>query len=281
MIAQMNRRYAIVLSALLINAACFAWGAEGHKIVGAIAAANLTPETAKAIRALLGDQTVADACCWADEIKSNKKYDWIKPLHYINVPMDATSIDMNRDSRKGVQIVSAIMKYKGILNDTSQSKEDRLQALRLLLHMVGDVHQPFHVSYEKDLGGNKLTVQAFGKKSNMHQVWDSVLIQHRLNEAKGGKGDWVVMSADLRKAITAEQQKKWLQTNDPLAWANESFTVTRELYKAQPTEAGVDEAYYKRWMPTCSERLQMAGVRLGALLNECFASAPATSKSKP
>jgi hypothetical protein len=140
--------------------------------------------------------------------------------------------------------------------------------VRLLFHFVGDIHQPFHVSYKEDLGGNKLTIQAFGRKSNMHKVWDSDLIQRRLKDTKGG---WAVMSADLRESITVPERKKWTISADPAVWANESFGITRQLYSTAPTgKAGIDDVYYKQWLPTLNTCLEVGGVRLAALLNDAL-----------
>ena len=268
------RHLPATLLALLITYPCLAWGSEGHRIVGAIAAAQLDKQTAKAVAELLDDETVADAACWADEVRSDKQYDWIKPLHYINVPRGATSVDMQRDGAKGEQVVSSIAKYRDILKDTSRPKAERAQALKLLLHFVGDVHQPMHVSFKEDLGGNKLTVTSFGKKSNMHKVWDTDLIQRRLRDTKGG---WATMSADLWQAITDDQRKAWAASTNPVDWANESFAITLQLYAKAPANDGVNDDYYKQWSPTLNARLQAAGVRLGALLNDTL-KAPASPK---
>ena len=262
-----------LLATVLATSPCLAWGGDGHRIVGTIASSDLTPATAAAVRDLLGEQTLADACCWADEIRSDKQYDWIKPLHYINVPMGATSIDVQRDAAGGQQVLAAIDRFKAVLADAKRPRQERLQALRLVLHLVADVHQPLHVSYAVDLGGNKLAVTSFGERSNMHRVWDSDLIRRRLKETKGG---WATLSADLRQAITPERRETWRKARDSKAWAEESLAITRRLY-AEPPDAkeGVNDAYWKAWMPTVEQRLQAAGVRLAVVLNEALdANAP-------
>lgn len=262
--------------ALLCAARCLAWGADGHRIVGTIASSDLTPAAAAAVRDLLGDQTLADACVWADEVRSDPRYDWVAPLHYINVPVGATSLEMKRDANDGKQVVSAIATYRATLKDTTKTREERLLALRLLLHFVADIHQPFHVSYAKDKGGNALAVQAFGTRSNMHRVWDTDLIRRRLKDTTGG---WATMSADLRQSITDEQRAAWRKSSDPVDWANESLTITRKAYAKPPDEkTGVDDAYWKAWMPTVDTRLQAAGVRLAAVLNEAL---PEPKPAKP
>ncbi len=264
---------ASILASLLVVGQAFAWGNEGHRIIGTIATAQVSESTSKALRELLGDETTADACVWADEIRSNRSYDWVKPLHYINVPRGAETIDLARDGADGNQVVSAISKYTAILADRSRPKAERLEALRLVLHFVGDVHQPLHVSYSDDLGGNKLSLQAFGKKSNLHRAWDTDLIQRRL---KSGKDGWAVLSADLRESITPEQRARWTASRQPIEWANESLAITRRIYANLPKGRGdIDDAYYERWMPTVQERLQAAGVRLAVLLDEALGESKA------
>ena len=263
---------------------CFAWGADGHRIVGTIAASQLSPEATKAVAELLGEHNIADSCYWADEMRSNPAYDWVKPLHYINVPRGATTVDMKRDGLDGQQVVGAIQKYRVILADKSLSKEERLLALRLLLHFIGDIHQPLHASYSDDKGGNLLTVRAFGAKSNMHKVWDSDLITHEMSGSKSARKTWQELADDLRKSIKPRQIAQWKKSLDPVAWADESLAVAIQIHAnlpKPPTESGGDdvaEPYAKRWTETVHERLQTAGVRLAAVLNEALgsAAAPAT-----
>jgi len=230
------------------------------------------------MRELLGNETLADACCWADDVRSDRGYDWIKPLHYINVPQGATAVDMSRDGAKGEQVVGAIERFRKVLADPSQPKEKRLEALRLVLHLVGDVHQPLHVSYSVDLGGNRLSVVSFGAKSNMHRVWDTDLIRRKLKDTKGG---WATLSADLRQAITDRQRETWRAAAEPRAWADESLAITRRIYREPPdAKEGVNDAYWRAWMPVVNERLQMAGVRLAMVLNSALDRKP-ESKAPP
>ena len=105
----------------------------------------------------------------------------------------------------------------------------------------------------------------------MHRVFDSDLIGRRLKDTKGG---WATMSADLRTAITDKQRSEWAASRDPLAWANESFELTRRAYREQPDpRTGIDDAYWKRWMPVVNQRLAMGGVRLAEVLNDAFGKA--------
>src|SRR6185503_6395221 len=128
----------VMLSVSLLVAPCQAWGPDVHRIIGDIAAKHLRPAAKKAIADLLGDQTLADVSNWADEIRKNPAYDWAKPLHYINVSRDAVVIDLNRDCADGNCVVAAIRRYSMTLRDPKAPKEQRIEALKFLVHFVGD-----------------------------------------------------------------------------------------------------------------------------------------------
>ena len=150
------------LAASLACDPCFAWGDDGHKIVATIATSQLSEPAQRALRELLGDETVADAAVWADKVRSDAQYDWIKPLHYINVPRGATSVDGRRDAVKEGEIVSAIIRYRGVLKDRSRPKEERLLALRLVMHLVGTDNIRDVIAFPKTQSGGDLMIDAPG-----------------------------------------------------------------------------------------------------------------------
>ncbi len=263
--ARMLRVVTALLTLATLSAPAFSWGCDGHKIVCAIAWEEMSESTRAQIRELLGAAEFPEQGCWADQVRSDPTYDWAKPLHYINVPRDARTVELARDGQGGKQILGAIDRYRGILGDKSKSKEERLEALRFLVHFVGDLHQPLHVSYEDDLGGNRITLESFGKKSNLHKVWDSDLIDHRLAV---GQSSWSGLAEELEHTISTTERQRWRRQLDPLDWANDSLRLTRELYANLPNATGaIDEAYYKRFISKVESRLQEGGVHLGALLN--------------
>ncbi len=137
-------------------------------------------------------------------MRSDHTYDWIKPLHYINVPRGADHVDLARDCPGGQCVAGAIIKYRDMLKDPQATPEDKLLALRLLVHFVEDLHQPMHVGYADDKGGNMITLTLLGKPTNLHAVWDSGIIEDRL----AGKG-WKPWAESLTKRITPEQQAAW------------------------------------------------------------------------
>ena len=172
----MNRRTtSLALIAILIPSVYFAWGRDGHRIVGNIAAEHLTPQAGAAVKDLLGDESLADVSTWADEIRRERKN--TAPLHYANVDPDHDRFDLQRDCPKEGCVVSVIIKYSHVLRNENASRQEKVEALKFLVHFVGEVHQPLHVSYARDKGGNDIKVAFFENNTNLHSLWDSGLIR--------------------------------------------------------------------------------------------------------
>ncbi len=246
--------------AVAVSAACHAWGEDGHRIVGEIAAHHLTPEATAAVAGLLGDKTLADVSNWADEIKSDSSWDWAKPLHYANVQPGEPTFDMERDCPEAGCVVKAIEDYSEVLADTERPAEERVTALKFLVHFVGDIHQPLHVSHARDRGGNDIKVEFFHNRTNLHVVWDSLLIL-RTNKP------WSKYATELRRRITPEMRSRWGKVTDPTMWANESYTLAVDHAYVIPGDGELGQKYFDCSIPIVERRLQSAGVRLAVLLN--------------
>ena len=257
-----------------------AWGAQGHRLVGLIAANELTPAATRNVTWLLGHQTLADVSSWADRYNSgvHQTFFW----HFLNIPPDATSYDRDRDCpRQPDTIVSAredpwrdcavdrILYNQARLADTTLDRADRAIALKFLVHFVGDLHQPFH-ALGVGHGGNDIKVSIFGSDTcgnypcNLHTVWDSSLITHRnLDDAH-----YLPVLEDL---IT---QNHWQgqPAGTPAEWAMQSHDIAKAALL--PEHAAVDEAYYRAHIADVDQRLAIAGTRLATLLNQILTAAP-------
>jgi len=220
---------------LFLSSHAGAWGEQGHQIIGTIAMTRINAQTRAAVIELLGDDDLAKAGLWADQIRGDADYDWAKPLHYVNAPRTAERVEMDRDCPGGECVVGAIGKFLAIAVDQSKPIEERREALKFAVHFIGDIHQPLHAGYKDDLGGNRISVIAFGDiKTNLEVA-------------------------------------SWQAQLDPLAWANESMSITRKIYHDLPADAKVGEAYYQANFPIISHRLAAAGVRMAAILDKAFA----------
>lgn len=252
----------IVICCLLLTASALGWGREGHQIVGSIAEANLNDKAKAAVKDLLGDKSLADVSTWADEIRGDPDYRWAKPLHYVNLPIGASEFNLEQDCPEKGCVVSAILDYSEKLSRGNTSREKKIEALKFLVHFVGDVHQPLHVSYAEDKGGNDIHVRFFNQSTNLHTVWDTMIIRRRSNK-------WTDLAATLKDGITSQQKADW-GVVDPIAWANESYKLAVSNAYDVPPDGTLDNAYYNKNVKIVEEQLSKGGIRLAALLNEIF-----------
>lgn len=251
------------------------WGAQGHRIVASIAEGLLTDAAADAILEILGDESLADISTWPDKIRGDRRYDWVKPLHYINVPRSATSVDLSRDGRRYQNVVNAIPRFLEDALDERKPAVERRNALAFVVHFVGDVHQPLHVSYSDDKGGNSVRVRFFGSRRKLHGVWDTSMIARRAG------GDWRAYAEELAGSIDEELQSELAGVVEPVDWANESLSYTRTTVYEFGDDHRLGEAYYDKNLPVVEDRLIGAGVRLAALLNAAFGTGVVVTVSEP
>lgn len=232
-----------------------AWGPEGHQVIANLAEQQLTPAARKEVGRLLALEpgaTLASLANWADEYRSAETAAW----HYVNFPPNACVYDAPRDCPDGACVVGAIAQQTAILQaDTSDVR--RLSALKYLVHLVGDVHQPLHAGYRDDRGGNTYQLQAFMRGSNLHAFWDSGLI-YALHE------DVATLTARLSRQLPSVADTMWTAAQA----AQESCRIvsTPGFYPAR--RVGVD--YIKRFTPVVEQRLLRAASRLAGLLNRIW-----------
>jgi hypothetical protein len=257
-----------MLIVMWLTCVCFGWGAAGHKITAAIASSCLTDQARVRVTELL----MADLSPWADTILYKPRGSWkhTKKWHWINIPRGEASVHYDRDCNNGGCVVSAITQQVAILRDGSATKEAHAVALKFLVHFVGDVHQPMHVAYRKDKGGGKVKLRvtfksARGRKSDLHKMWDTELIQERTGK------DWAALAHEIRASRGSERYKKLAAEKDPTQWANESLAATIKIYDELPANKVLGKDYYENNVGTVENRLVAGGVRLAVLLNDIFA----------
>jgi hypothetical protein len=249
----------LILVSLIIGS----WGTLGHQTVARIAENHLSPKARQAVHVLLGKETLADVSNWADEIRPLPEYKYAAPLHYINVPsgLDYNAFSKAVTSQQTDNIYTAIMQCKKKLLDKTVTREQKTEALKFLVHFVGDAHQPMHVSRAEDKGGNTIQVQFDGKGTNLHALWDSKLIEHQ--------------AFDLEKMLKNYDQAgnkeiaAW-QHDEVLKWLFESYQICDTLYAETAKENKLTEDYYTAHIPIVEKRIDKSGIRLAGLLNEIF-----------
>jgi hypothetical protein len=261
-----------------------AWGAQGHRLVGLIAADRLTPAARQNVAWLLDGQTLADVSSWADTITSEQVQ--TSYWHYLNIPPEASGYDRDRDCPKqpGTEagsradrwrdcVVDRILFWEQRLANPKLDRADRATALKFVVHFIGDLHQPFH-ALGVGRGGNDVHVRVFGQADcgndpakpspcNLHSVWDGRLIARR------NLGDPAFVKV-LQKVIV---DKKFgsQAPGTPAQWAEQSFRLAKEALVRPDTN--IEEAYFRRHIGVIEERLALGGVRLAADLNRILSAA--------
>lgn len=287
---------------LLLSPSSFALGKLGHQVVCQLAYQNLSNENQHKINELLSSLTdkerqlinrynyrdsknkitFADTCTWADAIKKDDSYDQYKPWHYLNTTRAATKITQTTCTENCVS--QAILIHTRQLA-TSKNLQKKVQALMFLGHWLGDIHQPLHVSYADDLGGNRRKITATqGQCNNLHWLWDSCLLGARLTKQtkQTKQNSSTVLLNKLSTQWKDAPIKQW-QQDDVFQWASESLTLIREASFQYCKENGhgecqkiaakvihLPESYLVAYQPILEQRILQAAVRLNGLLSSAL-----------
>ena len=245
------------------------WGVTGHRTVGKIAESHLTPNARAGVKDLLGDQSLADVSTWADEVRREPSYKQTGPWHYINLPL-GLSYDAFKDRVENMlesNVYSALVEQMRLITDKTVPREKKAEALKFIVHFVGDLHQPMHISRAEDQGGNTIQLNYNGQGTNLHSLWDSKLI-----ETQGLDYQQLATTVDH---ASAAQIKQW--QSDPLVrWMWESYTISSRLYGEvdSMSSRSIGAAYYDSHISIITQRLEQAGIRLAGLLNVIFKNGP-------
>lgn len=286
MTSRLNRLAALACAAALTLCAPLAgaWGPEGHAIVADIAQQHLDPAAARQVDALLkleGLTRLDQVSSWADDNRKLRPHTggW----HYVDIPLAARAYSPMRDCPRDNCVVAQISHFAQVLGDRSAAPAARLEALKWVVHFVGDVHQPLHAEDDDDKGGNTVQLQFFGRGTNLHSVWDGAVLRHALDLVPGPNYsfDHAAVQADamqLDGAISASDRTQWSSIGglpqlygEAVDWAEESHQLARDVAYAHldgRNQAGWSQRYQDVTWPVVRTRLQQGGVRLAAVLNE-------------
>jgi hypothetical protein len=233
------------------------WGPTGHRVVGEIATDYLKPSTNRKIKKLLDGQSLAYVSTYADEIKADERYKKFETWHYINIPMDA-DYDAEKRNKNG-DLVSAIEYCISIITSENSSKEDQAFYLKLLVHFIGDLHQPMHVGLEEDRGGNDFKVYWFRKDSNLHRVWDSDMID-------SNKMSYTELAQN--RYYFSRKEIKTIKQGSVTDWVNEVHKITAKVYESAKPGDYLGYRYSYDYFSIAQMQLHKAGIRLAKVLND-------------
>ena len=252
------RTFLIILFALAISYESSGWGQTGHRVVGLIAEYHLSKKAKKNIENILNGQSIAMVSNFMDEIKSDDKYDHLYPWHYCTIP-DGKTYEEAGTPEEG-DIIYAIELFLEELKTGNFNVEDEAFALKCLIHLVADIHQPLHVGNGTDQGGNQVEVEYFWRKSNLHRVWDTGIIDGQ-NLSYTEYSDWINHADDQKIA-------SWSQMGI-MDWAYESVSHREQVYDL-PDDHKLSYEYNYRNIDLVNLRLLQAGIRLAKILNDIY-----------
>lgn len=244
---------------MISSAAAFPWGQKGHDTVAYIAECNLTPEAKAAAEELLDGKSIVYYANWLDNASHTPEYAYSKTWHYKNIDADET-YESAKINDKG-DIVSALNEQIEILGDRTKSRQERALALKMVVHLLGDIHQPMHLGHASDLGGNRWEVRYFKSPKNLHSVWDSSLVE------SAHKWSYTEWQREIDRADDADKAAI-LAVKTPDGWAKETYGICREVYGSTPQDTNIEYTYIAEWTPVIEKQLLKGGLRLAQVLND-------------
>lgn len=253
----MRKFLACLLLISTVSLSSFGWGATGHRVTGHIANKYLNKKARKALEELLKGQSLAMAATWMDEIKSDSTFDYMSDWHWVTIPYGQTYAQTEKN--KNGDIIQTLDRIIAELKSKKLSAEEQAQRIKILIHLVGDIHQPLHVGGKNDKGGNDVKVMWFRVDSNLHRVWDSDIIDDtRLSYTELAESLDTPSATDLRN---------W-QSARVLDWAKESQGYAEQVYDTGNGRLGYRYSYL--YYHIIRHRLLQAGVRLAGVLNDIY-----------
>jgi len=240
-----------------ISFACLSWGPTGHRTVGLIAEKHVTAKTKKNISRILGQQSLAQVSTWMDEIRSDSLYNYMTDWHWVTIETGKT-YDQSPKNPKG-DVIATLEKIISELKKHTLDKKTETEYLKMLVHLVGDIHQPLHVGCCDDQGGNKVKVKWFRIDANLHHVWDNDMI----DETKLSFTELTGFLGEPDMALLLSWQK-----NDVREWADESMSFRKQVYDIGDSNLGYKYSY--KYFSIAKQRMMQAGLRLAGILNQIY-----------
>lgn len=254
----------VILALFLYIPFCsMAWGVLGHRIIGQVADSYLTKTAKKEIFKILGSESIAMTSNWPDFIKSDPAYKYLDTWHYINLKggLNETELKNYLATDTVTDAYTKINWLTGQLKNKELESEKKVLYLRLLIHIVGDIHQPLHIGRFEDRGGNGIKVNWFKDPSNLHTVWDSKLIDFQ-------QLSYSEYAASINYTSRA-QRKEWQA--EPLSdWIWKSYQYAEKIYADIKPDATLGYDYNFKFIGIVNQQLLKGGVHLAGLLNEIY-----------
>lgn len=249
------KKILLLLSFLLLaTTSGFAWGHLGHSLIAEIAFQNLDAKTKQNVLKYLDGMTIEDASNWMDAMRSDKNYNYMKPYHYINFDKGASVTELSGDNIINVlnKTIKDLDNIKGLSNDEIRTR------LFYLFHLIGDLHQPLHVGYKDDKGGNNVQISFFGRGGNLHAMWDSDIIEYKN----------LTLADELKLNKFQPTELAIIKQIDVTEWAKGSRSFLKTAYNLN--DGKISDVYVNAVYPIIQQQILKAGLRLASVLEHYF-----------
>lgn len=241
----------------MVFSRAWAWGPQGHRLVALIARSQLDREVISNVDYYLRGLSWEEAATWMDDIQREPKYEYMKTWHYINIEKDKTYVQTKDNNVVNkLEYCMRMIQFKAY-----QTEETMHETLKILFHLVGDIHQPLHCGYEEDRGGNTIHLYLVQKETNLHKVWDSEIISNKNMDI------WYLAKKLVGMRLTTKKRAD-IDKIDVVAWMNESRVLLPAVYATNGNK--IDQKYVDANSPIVETQLIKAGLRLAAILNKYF-----------
>ena len=239
------------------------WGSTGHRVIAEVATNYLTDNAKFKINKILDGETLVNASTFADDIKSDSRYDKYYDWHFLNMELDDEYEEIIPSDKGDVYL--AINQCIDIIESDSASDSDKSFYLKLLVHFVGDLHQPLHIGRYEDRGANRIYVKWFGRNSNLHRVWDSEMINsHNMSYSE------LALNLPNPDFLILTEKAKGFERNDILNWVDEIHEYTNKIYRDVSIDDKLGYEYQYKNFGTVKDLLLIGGIRLSKILNYLF-----------
>lgn len=255
----------------------FSWGGMGHQAIGEVAERFMSPEAFNGVNAILGPEKLALSAIWADSVRDDSDFEAFKVLHFISMPYVENSPSS----------LTVLKNFPELIRKKEVNRGVKIVALKYLIHVVGDVHQPFHVGKTSDMGGNFCRVQwSSNQIFNLHETWDGKIIDYDISNLRKGASplkfySFINYANDiLKRHLSTDEEVKLIKSAPIEDWIAESIAYQKEAYPSQKTEDYclknsnqfplITEEYKKRAAEISEFRILQAGIRLAEMLNQIF-----------
>ena len=238
----------------------FGWGQKGHDATVAIAERHLTPATRQALSEMFDGRSLVYWANWLDDASNTPDYAYSKTWHYKNID-EGVDYDSAPLLESG-DIVRAISDQIGVARNPSSTLEQKRLAVKMLIHLLGDIHQPMHMGHASDRGANNVKVLFFDEPTNLHSVWDTSLPE------AAHKWSYTEWADQIDRDATLPESKILYGT--PSDWGKETFNVCTRVYNETPADSNLSYDYVSKWTPTIERQIRKGGLRLADILNTLF-----------